>query len=428
MKEKFIKSTIILIIGGAITKFLGMFIRIVMTRVVGVDGIGLYMLIFPTFSLFMTISQLGFPIAISKLVAEDKHNNKNVVFSIIPFSLILNLALMLIIILIAPYLANNLLQDSRCYYPILAIALVLPFDSLSSILRGYFFGKQKMIPHVISNVFEQIVRLVLIVLVIPSLLGKGLVVAVSGLILVNLVSEFSSILVLFLFLPRNFKITKSDIKPDKSNIKEVLNVALPTTGGRLIGSIGYFFEPILLTTALLYCGYSNNFIIREYGVIEGYVMPLLLLPGFFTNAISSALIPVISKAYANGNKKYVKRKLRQAIYISLSIGIPITIILMINPNYFLKLIYNSEHGGTYLRFIAPIFLIYYIQSPLASVLQSINKAKEMMFDNLKGILVKCFFLFILSLFKIGLFGFLISMMLNIIVTTYSHYRNIKKSL
>lgn len=428
MREKFIKSTIVLIIGGALTKFLGMFIRIVMTRVVGVDGIGLYMLIFPTFSLFVTISQLGFPVAISKLVAEDKHNNKNVVFSIIPFSLILNLLLMIIIMLIAPYLANNLLQDSRCYYPILAIALVLPFDSLSSILRGYFFGKQRMIPHVISNVFEQIVRLILIVLVIPSLLDKSLVIAVSGLILVNLVSEFSSILVLFLFLPKNFHISKKDIKPDSSNVKEILNVAIPTTGGRLIGAIGYFFEPILLTSALLYSGYSNDFIIREYGVIEGYVMPLLLLPGFFTNAISSALIPVVSNAYVNGDKRYVKRKLKQAIYISLAIGIPITIIFMVNPTFFLKLIYNSEHGGTYLRFIAPIFLIYYIQAPLASVLQSINKAKDMMFDNLKGILVKCFLLFTLSLFKIGLFGFLIAMMLNIIVTTYSHYRNVKKSL
>lgn len=428
MKEKFIKSTIVLIIGGAITKFLGMFIRVVMTRVVGVEGIGLYMLIFPTFSLFVTISQLGFPVAISKLVAEDRHNNKNVVFSIIPFSLILNLILMVIIIIIAPYLANNLLQDSRCYYPILAIALVLPFDSLSSILRGYFFGKQKMVPHVISNIFEQIVRLSLIVLIIPSLLDKSLVIAVSGLILVNLVSEFSSILALFFFLPKNFHISKKDIKPDVSNVKEILDVALPTTGGRLIGSIGYFFEPILLTTALLYCGYSNDFIVREYGIIEGYVMPLLLLPGFFTNAVSSALIPVISKAYSDGNKTYVKRKLKQASYISLAIGIPITIILMINPNFFLKLIYNTDHGGTYLRFIAPVFLIYYIQSPLASVLQSINKAKNMMFDNLKGIIIKIFLLFTLSLFKIGLFGFLIAMCVNIVVVTYSHYKNIKRAL
>ena len=78
-KETFITSTIILILGGFLTKILGMTIKIVMTRIVGVEGIGLYMLVFPTFALFMTLSQLGFPVAISKLVSEDKHNNKNLV-------------------------------------------------------------------------------------------------------------------------------------------------------------------------------------------------------------------------------------------------------------------------------------------------------------------------------------------------------------
>ena len=428
MKEKFIKSNIILIIGGAITKVLGILIRILTTRIIGVEGIGLYMLIFPTFTLFVTISQLGFPIAISKLVAEESHNNKRLVISTIPISLIINLILMLIIILLAPYLSNNLLKDSRCYYPIISIALVLPFDSISSILRGYFFGKQRMLPHVISNIFEQIVRIILITLIIPLLLNKSLIFAVSGLILTNIFSELSSIIILSFCLPKNFSIKKEDIKPDPTNIKEILQVALPTTGGRLIGSIGYFFEPILLTSALLYAGYTSNFIIKEYGIIEGYVMPLLLLPGFFTNAISSALIPVISYSYQKGNKSYVKRKLRQAIFISLAIGIPITIILMINPGFFLNLIYNTKEGSSYLRFIAPFFLIYYIESPLASTLQSINKAKNMMFDNLKGITIKTCLLFILSLFKIGLYGFLIAICLNIIITTYCHYINIKKSL
>ena len=78
-KEKFIKTTIILIIGGAITKVLGMVIKIVMTRLIGLEGLGLYYLIFPTFSLFMCLSQLSLPVAISKLVSEEKHNNKKIV-------------------------------------------------------------------------------------------------------------------------------------------------------------------------------------------------------------------------------------------------------------------------------------------------------------------------------------------------------------
>ena len=76
MKNKFIKSTIILVIGGFITKLLSMVIRIALTRAVTTEGIGLYMLVLPTFNLFITLSTLGLPSAISKLVSERKRSNK----------------------------------------------------------------------------------------------------------------------------------------------------------------------------------------------------------------------------------------------------------------------------------------------------------------------------------------------------------------
>ena len=82
-KSKFIKSSIILIIGGLITKILGMIIKIVMTRLIGTEGIGIYMLISPTYMLLISICTFGFPVAISKLVAEEKFNNKNIILSII---------------------------------------------------------------------------------------------------------------------------------------------------------------------------------------------------------------------------------------------------------------------------------------------------------------------------------------------------------
>ena len=134
MKDTFFKSTIILLAGGLLTKILGMIIKIIMTRIVGIDGISLYMLVFPTFSLFMTISQLGLPTAISKIVSEETHNNKNIVLSIIPITIIFNIILTLVIIIISPLL-SSILNDNRTYLPILSIIIVIPIDSLSNILR-----------------------------------------------------------------------------------------------------------------------------------------------------------------------------------------------------------------------------------------------------------------------------------------------------
>ena len=97
-KSQFIKSSIILIIGGLITKILGMFIKIITTRLIGAEGIGIYMLLTPTYMVLITLAQLGFPVAISKLVAEEKNNNKNIILSIIPISLLINLIIILVIL------------------------------------------------------------------------------------------------------------------------------------------------------------------------------------------------------------------------------------------------------------------------------------------------------------------------------------------
>ena len=143
MKNTFLKSTIILLIGGFITKILGMIIKIVTNRLLGSVGLGIYMLITPTFMLLITIAQLGFPIAISKLVAEEKFNNKNLVFSIIPFSLIINLLIMITLIFLSKYIGLNLLHERRTIRALKSIGFVLPFISISSILRGYFLANKK---------------------------------------------------------------------------------------------------------------------------------------------------------------------------------------------------------------------------------------------------------------------------------------------
>lgn len=428
MKEKFILSTLILLIGGFLTKVLGIIIKIVMTRLMGTTGIGLYMMILPTFSLFIALAQAGFPIAISKLVAEDTKNNKKLFFSIIPISIIVNVSLMIIIILIAPYLSTNLLHDKRCLYGIMAISLVIPLTTLSNICRIYFFGKQKMLPHVISNLSEDIIRLILIIIGIPIVIDKGLDYAVCYVILTNIVSELISILILFFFLPKGVKITKKDISPSKIYLKESLTIAIPNTASRLIGSIGYFLEPIILTSSLLYVGYSNHFIVTEYGIITGYVLPVLLLPSFFTMAISQALLPVVTKLYVNKKYDETKRKIKQGIYLSLLIGIPVTILLMINPEFFLNLIYSTKKGANYLRFLAPFCLFQYIQAPLSFCLDAIGRSKDNMKATLLGTIIRTILLFILAFFKIGIWSLIISTSINILVVTFYNVKQIKKNL
>ena len=428
MKEKFIKSSIILIIGGALTKVLGIVIRMVMSRVATLESISLYMLVLPTFSLMMAISQLGFSKGVSKLVSEGIYKSKKILFSILPLSIVINISLTIFLIITSRFIANNLLHNSNAYLPILAISLVLPFDSLSSMLRGFFFGKEKMTPHVISHLSEQIVRLILMFLVIPLFKDKGTVVGTTALILINVVSEISSSLVLIFFLPKKFTIKKIDLKPSFHYLRNVLSIAIPTTSTRIIGTIGYFLEPIILTLVLLKVGYTSDFIVSEYGVITAFVMPILLLPSFFTTAISNAMFPIISREYVKNNYSYIKKKLKQAVIFSLIIAVITILFINLFPSFLLRFFYKTNLGVNYLRFLSPIFILYSLEAPLAAFLEATNHAKIAMYDNLIGIIIKTVFLFILSYLKIGLYSLLISMIVNILIVTIRHILNIRKVL
>lgn len=428
MKSKFVKSTIILIIGGLITKLLGMFIKIVLTRVIKEDGISLYMLVLPTFNLFITLCTMGLIPAVSKLISERKKSSKKIILSLVPTLIIYNLFLMVVLLFISPVLSKYLLHNTSTYLPIMAISFTLPFICISSLIKGYYFGKEKMFPHVLSNIIEQLVRLFLTYFYIPKLLYYGISIMVMGVVLINILSEFISIIVLILFLPKNEVISISDYKIDKSIFKDVLSISIPSTGSRLIGSIVYFLEPIILTYFLHLSGYSSNYITLEYGIINGYVYPLLLMPSFFTLAISNSLLPVLSNSYANRNIRYSKKKLKEGIIFSLLIGIPVTIIFMLFPSVPLKLIYNTTLGVNYISICAPFFLLYYIQAPLTSAMQAMNKAKEAMYGTLIASLVKTILLIILSLCKIGLYSLIISSVVNILIVTIHHYYYVRKCL
>ncbi|MDD3392780.1 MAG: oligosaccharide flippase family protein [Bacilli bacterium] len=419
-KSNFIKATLILVVGGAITKVLGMFIKIVMTRMIGTAIIGKYMLIMPSFMLLISLTQFGFPVAISKLVGEKTRNNKKLVLSIIPMSLAINVLVILAVFLLAPILSNFLLKDSDLYLPILAIAFVLPFISISSIIRGYLFGKEKVFPQVLSNIIEDIVRLVVLMIGIPYFLKQGIVATITFLVLSNIISELVSIMILMIFVPKNSKIKKEDFKPIKSNVKDVLNISIPSTSTRFIGSISYFLEPIILTNTLLSLGYDKNFITTEYGVLNGYIIPLLLMPSFFTGAISQAIIPSISHNFVKKQYSIVKKKIKQALLFSFSIGFILTILFMLFPEFLLKNIYDTQLGINYLYFLAPVFILFYIQSPLTGSMQAMGKSKEAMKGTLHGTIIKLVILYVASSLKIGIWGLILAMSINIIYVTFHH--------
>lgn len=424
-RNKFITSTLILMLGGAITRLLGFVIKIMYTRIIGEAGVSLYAIVMPTYSLLITIASLSLPIAISKMVAEHKEKSSKILFSATFIILFLNIILIFLMFCFSKFIASTLLNNPECYYLLIAMTLTLPFISVSSILKGYFFGKQNMVPNIVSNILEQIVKILLILFVLPIFMEKSVFLAVMVFILFNIITEVVSIITFLFFAPKKFMIQKKDIKPDKSTIRDVFSISLPTVSSRFIGNIGFFLEPIILTNILLWCGYENSYILREYGVYNAYTIALLTMPSFFVGAVCSALIPEISKYHSNGNTLMIKRRFWQAMFFCFGMGIFFSLIFYFYRTSLLQVIYNTSLGVDYIRVLAPFFVLFYLEAPMMSVLQAIGKAKETMKITFIGEVIKLFSLIVLCFCHLGVYSLVYAEIINIIAVIFLNIKKIR---
>lgn len=340
----------------------------------------------------------------------------------------LNILLITIMFISSKYISTYLLKNKDTYYPLLACSLTLPFISIGYIIKGYFYGKQNMTPHMVSNVLEQLFRLFIISLIIPKITKYGKVISVTIYILLNIISESISIIVFLLFLPKKKKITKEELKFDYTETKEILSISIPSISGRLLGNLGFFLEPILLTSILSYKGLSISYITTEYAVYNTYVINTLLFPSFFISAISNALLPEISNYYSKNNIKLVKKRIKQSLIISLLVGLTCTITILYSSKYLLNILYHTNKGLKYIKILAPFFILFYLESPLATTLTGINKIKSCTIISTTGILIKLIFIIILGLLNFKIYSLIIAEIINIFYVTLLNFLTLKKEL
>lgn len=421
MKNKIFKSTLLLMASTVITKFLGFIISTLFKRIIK-DGISIYALIMPTVSLISAIASLSMPYAISIIVSRGKYKSKEILTNIVPITILIDIIIITIFISICPFISNNLLKNQNTLIPLITYSLIIPLQTISGILKGYYFGKQNMLPSSISNVLEQVLRLTLIILIIPSLYKQSVIKAIVGFIIITGASEILQIIIYLIMLPK--KINIKNIKVNNNVIKDTLNIAVPNTTGKIIGNICYFLEPIILTNILLLNNYSYDYIVTEYAVYNSYVIPLLCMPTFITQTINTSCMPVISKNI--NDKKKVKSLLRKCILLLLFVGYITCIFIYMNASTLLSFIYNTTKGIPYIKLLSIIFPLFYIESFLQMSLNSLNQNKFTMKVTLYTCIIKLIILFILCNANIGIYALIISEIFDIIFMIIIYMYKLRK--
>ncbi|MEK4977147.1 stage V sporulation protein B [Bacillus sp. FSL K6-6540] len=440
-KQSFIKGTLILLAAGILNRLLGFIPRIALPRIIGPEGVGIYQLGYPFFIVLVTIITGGIPLAIAKMVAEAEGAGKpDASKQILHVSLMLTITAGALFtglsLLLAPWVTGVLLPDERVYQTFISMTPMMIIIAVSSVYRGYFQGKQNMIPSASSSVIETIVRIICMLWFAHLLMPKGIAYGAAGAMLGTAVGELIGMIALLLqysgegrrtnkLLPKPQEAVSEKKAPDSSSnkgiLKRLFGIALPVTGGKMVGSFSYLLETILTNRSLAMAGIATSVATAQYGALQGMIIPLLLLPGALTVSLAISLVPSLSEAAARNDRPTIHKRMNQSLRLALVSGAPFAIIMFVLAEPLCLLLYDNAEISDMLKIMAPFALFLYVQSPLQAALQALDRPGRALLNTLFGAIIKMsLIVYLASNPAFGIKGAVIAIIVNSIAVTLLH--------
>lgn len=428
--NSFFKNTIFILIISLIIKILGLINKIITTKILGVEGMSLYVLTMPTIILLTSISSLSLNSVMSKLVSENmvtkKHSIKKLITCGIICSLIISIVSIVILLCFIKPLTFTLLNNDKLLFPILTSIILIPLVGISDCLRGYFNGIKSMKHASISTLIEQITRIISTTIFIILTINKNIILSVSLCVVGLAIGEIASIIYTIIIIRIN-KI--DDISSTNNCLEAVLKEAIPTTLSRLISSITHFLEPIIYTNILLFLLYDQDYINLTYTTITAYVIPFVTLSSFVSNAISTSIIPAISESYTKQKYTSVHYYIDKAICFALVPGLFSCIIFYLFSKEYLMLLFSTTNGVEIIKYTVLLTMPYYLQMPFTSVLQATGKNKQLFILSVVLNILKLLFILLLSFIpNINAYSIIVSLIIVINLDVIIMFFYIKKIL
>ena len=387
-KDSFLKGALILGAAGILVKIIGAFFRIPLGNLIGSEGMGYYQAAYPVYTLFLTLATAGFPTALAKLVSEKNaigdykgaHKIFKVSYTVLFMTGILSFC---IFFFGAEYIVNNIMENPGAYYAMLAIAPALIFVPMMSSYRGYFQGRREMSKIAVSQISEQLFRVVLgIGLAYYLMKGFGPELGAAGAIMGATVGAVASITYLIIVYLKGSKERKREIKMSQHFknesvgriLKKILVVAIPITIGASVMPLVNMIDNVIVIRRLTEGGFTPEQAISMFGQLTGMAMAIINLPAVLTVAMSMSLVPSISEAYAIGNKSKARKDTKSAIKVTLLMVLPAAFGMAALANPIMQLLYPKETGiGIILLVLTPCVVFLGLMQTMNGILQGMGK-------------------------------------------------------
>ena len=398
-RHPLIMGTLILTATGFISRIIGFFYRIYLSRLFGEEGMGIYQLLSPVLSLSFSLTAAGYQTAISKLVAErtatDRSNSFQPIFAGLSISLPLSLICNGIIYFYADFIAGSLLGEPRTAVMLKVLSFSIPLSAVHSCINGYFYGIKKAGIPAASQLVEQIVRVACVYLFSGYCFSIGREPAISVAVLGLTVGELFSMLVSVasIYLCLHHVPIPLHISQHRSVYKPLLQMALPLTANRIVLNFLQSIESVSIPAKLRLYGYDNATALSVYGVLTGMAMPLIFFPNALTGSVSVMLLPIISESYALGDMKAVRSAAIRTIKYCGLMGIACMLGFLFLGRWLGVFLFDSALAGQFITTLGFICPFLYLDMTLSSILQGLGMAGHIFVMNVLSLMIRLGFVF-----------------------------------
>ncbi len=417
---KFLEGAFLLTGAGVVVKLIGALNRIPLFRILGDEGMGLYQMAYPIYTILLTVSSAGLNVAVSKVVAEQwalgkKSEARNAFKVSLAVMALLGLIASLILYGSSEWIARNLAHDGRAVLSIRAISPALIAVGVLSAFRGWFQGIQQMGVPALTQVVEQVGRLLAMLLLANAFLERGLAAASAGATMGASIGALLAMVVAIAFYVKNAG--SSRIPPDSSRtwrtarfsrgqvLRRVLSIAAPVSLASAIFGITEIVDLVIVPGRLQAIGFSAGDATRLFGQLAAGAFPLLNLPTIFTAAFQAALVPSISSALALGDREAVRRRTRKTLSLTLALALPVAVGLHVLSNPIPSLLYSQPEVGAILRTLTPAVVFLSLQQVTSGILQGLGNFRVPLLNLSWAIVIKASLTyFLVGYASIGILG------------------------
>ncbi len=384
--RQFVAGAAILSAAGILSRVMGLGYRVVLIRLIGAEGMGLYQMAYPLYTIMLVVSRSGIPVTLAKMISEriarEEKKDAYRIFTIARIlSVVIGLLAALTMALIARPVISLLQLDPRAYYALLAISPAILVVSIMASFRGFFQGLQDMKPTALSQLIEQFVRMITMISLAYLLLPLGLSYAAAGASFGAFTGAIAGLLLviyiyykrrenIFAFLAEDRAVSSLKVRPV---LQEFFGLGVPITLGALVMPLMSFVDWVFVPQRLQAAGFVMERATTLYGQFTTVAMPLVHFPTIITVSLATSLVPAISEAFAVRDETLIQERTSTALRLTVMLGIPAAIGLFVLAEPLTGVIFAEPQAASILQISALGVIFITLQQTSSAILQGIGR-------------------------------------------------------